>query len=152
MKIRTDFVTNSSSSSFVLGFKDEESIEKTLLKEKEKMMAGIWISINERDYDMLLNDCKEKGMSLNEVLKNIAWEFDERARWEDDKRNGFRYDTDFEYDSEFIKNEIVKYTEELKRKAEGMNYFVYVEYEDDETMLDYVLRDTPFTLEWFSHH
>ena len=32
------------------------------------MMSDIWFGINERDYDMLINDCKEKGMKLDEVL------------------------------------------------------------------------------------
>ena len=68
MKIRNDFVTNSSSSSFVLGFKNKRSIKNTIEKEKEKMMSDIWFGINDRDYDMLINDCKEKGMKLDEVL------------------------------------------------------------------------------------
>ena len=154
MKIRNDFVTNSSSSSFVLGFKSKRSVEKTIEKEKEKMMSDIWLGINDRDYDMLINDCKEKGMKIDEVLKEIKWEFDERAKFEDDKRHGFNYDANYEYDPEFIKNEIEKYTEDFKRKAkdDGLNYFVYVEYADDETMLDYSLRKRPFTVEWFSHH
>lgn len=40
MKIRKDFVTNSSSSSFIIGMKDDESLESFLLKEKDYIQGN----------------------------------------------------------------------------------------------------------------
>ena len=42
MKIRSDYVTNSSSSSFILSFKDEESVYNTLKEQFPKYIENGW--------------------------------------------------------------------------------------------------------------
>ncbi len=59
MKKRNGFVTNSSSSSFILGFKNEDSIFSTLSKEN----LGKY-------FEIVYRDCMSaKKMSLSEVLE-----------------------------------------------------------------------------------
>lgn len=49
MKIRSDYVTNSSSSSFILSFKNEESVLKTLEEQFPKNVKPGW-SAGEEGY------------------------------------------------------------------------------------------------------
>ena len=147
MKIRCDYVTNSSSSSFILGFKDKKSVMPTLESSKSAIMNDNFISASEKDFERLVKDCKKKGKSFQTVLKEAEWEFEDRAGWQEYlKINGFPDD------KEIIKENARKQIEEFKEKAKDDTYFVYVEYDDHESMLDYLLRKAPYTLEWFSHH
>ena len=67
MKIRTDFVTNSSSSSFILGFKDSADLNKMLVKCKD---------IGRKDiYDLVLKLMKRQEEYTKGVLKGITDSF-----------------------------------------------------------------------------
>ena len=58
MRVRKGFVTNSSSSSFILGFKDEDSIARTLAED------------NVYDYfSTIYQDCLDGHVSYNEIRK-----------------------------------------------------------------------------------
>ena len=148
MKIRCDFVTNSSSSSFILGFKDKKSVQSTIDASKSSVFDNTdYRTECEHDYERLVRDCKRKGKDFESVLKEAEWEFKERAEWREYFKNN-----KFQDDEEIIKENAKKQIEEFKEKAKDDTYFVYVEYDDHESILDYLLRKAPYTLECFSHH
>ena len=147
MKIRCDFVTNSSSSSFILGFKDKKSVKSTIDATKSAVFDTDYLTECEHDYERLVRDCKRKGKDFESVLKEAEWEFKERAEWREYFKNN-----KFQDDEEILKENARKQIEEFMEKAKDDTYFVYVEYDDHESMLDYLLRKAPYTLEWFSHH
>ena len=71
MKVRKGFVTNSSSSSFILGFKDEDSIARTLKED------------NVYDYfSTIYQDCLEaEKMDLETMLNNYKEEIGGDIHW-----------------------------------------------------------------------
>ena len=65
MKIRKGFVTNSSSSSFILGFKSEESIKEELQKE----------NLEEEYFEEILRDVTEAAkLDREDVLEGYSEE------------------------------------------------------------------------------
>ena len=78
MKIRTDYVTNSSSSSFIVGFTDENNIEQSLRNE---------LYLKSR-FDMVLNDVKKNGITKEEALRI----FKDEIYWD------ARYDIEHQYE------------------------------------------------------
>lgn len=110
MKYRNGFVTNSSSSSFILAFKDEEKVTP---------WGVSWESFREccNEYDYgdfydLVKDLKEipENTSKEEALKDLAWQFECIKR--DELRDNMSWQELDEYEeTEEYKKEIRKFLE-----------------------------------------
>lgn len=156
MKIRNSFVTNSSSSSFILGFKDEDSIEDTLANDKTY------------DYlDRIYKDCSnEKKMNLEEMIKLYKEEMEGRVYYDliykYEKENGYlsweelKQLTETKEFKAACEDELNQRIEMLKNDAENMSVFVQVEYSDDSACgreLEYeIVPRLKCCLHRFSYH
>lgn len=157
MKIRLDFVTNSSSSSFMVGFKDENSIEENLKKEPR-----LYRHLNE-----VLRDIKENKVTKEEALDifrdEIEWDARDQVREELTKEKVFWYRDFYEWykdrsnAEEFeskVKKLVDEWSEEFKEKIDGYGYLAVVEYDDsiDDDLEYYVMPYLDCTIKRFSHH
>lgn len=156
MKIRNDFVANSSSSSFILGFKDESCIEFVLQKE---YTGG--------HYDRILNDIREglisKEDAINEFVNYIEnWHWGETCRYvekhiitdgtpifdwlkNEDNEKKFK-----DIQTELNKNKILKF----KKDIEEYNCFAQVEYSDHgySDLEHEIMPNLNCTIRRFSYH
>lgn len=156
MNIRTDYVTNSSSSSFIVGFKDERSIESQLSKEV--------CLVNH--FDKVLNDIKNNRISKSKALED----FKDEKHWyayhairDECEGNVFPHFRFYEWikdpknEEEFnrkVQEKLDVWFEEFKQKIEDYDYLAEVEY-DDHCYSDLEHEIMPMlkcTLERYSHH
>lgn len=152
MKYRRDFVTNSSSSSFIISFKSKKDME-----EQFKKMCS-----NYPQYaNIVFEDIKKNKKTYGEILK----EYKERLEWEtyytlkynspeyrDKSPEWFKSDEFKAIQKECIEKEL----EDFKNKVNHRGQFFKVTYSDHSDMGSelehHIMPYMPFTVKVFSNH
>lgn len=154
MKIRKGFVTNSSSSSFILGFTSEKNIKKELEAEDLKEY-----------FDEVLKDVTGVGtikLTKDEVLEGYAEEIYYDTLWELEDRLDVPYDKKFEFREtkefqEKLNKAITDKVSELEEDMQGYSVFVEINYSDNDglmysTLEHHVVPNMNCCLAVISHH
>lgn len=161
MKIISNFVTNSSSSSFILGFNSADHIEETLHNEICKNKSGF-----EQYFIRIYNDCiAAETMNKKEIIEYVIEteikgevEIDLWDIWLDGE-------TGYEYFEEYMKSDEYKKKEEkkIKEKREKLeldcgdnNVFIKVEYGNNDILCNimehYIVPKLNCCIRWFIHY
>ena len=159
MKFRTDFVTNSSSSSFILGFTSKDNIETELLNKATSESSKLLNTV-------VLKDVLEaEQFDAEEVEKRIRDNYSIRAKWyiEDlyrrktncsylESRDYVDTDEGKKEVEQFIQNIVNDVLEQIYFKE--LKVFVEVSYSDhcDSELEHHIMPNIPVTLVTFNHH
>ena len=134
MKIRTDFVTNSSSSSFILAFESKDKVIYSLMEEATEGRLETLV------HDILGNDAevKTKEEALKYYEDSIYYHVKQDVEEKLEREKGLKWADFCEWSkahADVIEKrtaeEIKKKVKELKESLEGKDYIVVVDYSDD---------------------
>ena len=152
MKIRKGFVTNSSSSSFILGFTSEENFKKELEAEDLKEY-----------FDEVLEDVmRATKLTKDEALEVYSKEIYYDTLWDLEYRLDVPYDKKFEIreTKEFqnkLNKAITDRVSELEEDMQGYSVFVEINYSDEDglrysTLEHHIAPNMNCCLAVISHH
>lgn len=155
-KIRMDYVTNSSSSSFILGFTSEDNIYDELIAGFPKWAENYFLTVN-RDVQ------SEKRLNKDEVIamarKELQWNAEWNVRDAYQRQNRCSYREAWDYvgtddGRSKIKAEIERYVNNIIKDMEGKSVFVEVEYDDhcNSELEHEIMPKVKSTIIRFSHH
>ena len=168
MKIRYGFVTNSSSSSFVIAFKSKADIESDVRKIFddvpfcEDVRGMTREDATETAMQWVLNAVKRDKISRTELKKILKEEFSSRARWiyyyntNNFPRLGREYLNSAEY-KKLEKEYVAKRMEEVLNLLDGKSYIVYTSFSDNDGCIGSYLEHDAIplannTICSFNHH
>ena len=156
MKIRTDFVTNSSSSSFIVVFNTKKDYDN-----KEELLRNkYWLS---EDYVRTISyDIDNNKVSRKEVIDTLKDTFRADAeytfawksmKWEE-AREYIKTKEFKEKVNQYVNNMLDKYKEKLPDRG---YYYAIIEYGDEDgdyfSKLEHqIMPHLPFVLKRISHH
>lgn len=152
MKYRNDFVTNSSSSSFIVSFKNKADMQEQFNKMAQKypMYANI-----------VFQDINRTKQTYTETLKKmeerLEWESYYHIRYEMPEYADKKYDYKWIDSKEFKKAQkkyIKEKLDEFKSSVNHRGIFAMVTYSDhtDSELEHYIMPNMPFTMKTFSNH
>lgn len=105
MKIRTDYVTNSSSSSFILSFKDEESIYSTLKEQFPTDIEAGWSYGDKGYFHQLLDEIEYADRLTENDIKRIIEEENWSIRWEIEEKLSHEKNMSYSESRDYFKTE-----------------------------------------------
>lgn len=171
MKIRSDFVTNSSSSSFILAFKDKEDGFSKIIKElsyNPEALSEVLRDFNEAEpinFEKLIDFDGYKGIFANieaeiseKLLYKNGWDdsdFVKEWKRKNPKEKSWHIYDSFEY-KETMKQLMDKEIKKFLKSIKNTPYVVELEYEDHSQIgseLEHnILPNCEFVYKIFNYH